>query len=505
MGILSITLIVLFVVFWWQDFKAIYKKHGSFISFSGSYKFRETLYFILLIVFSFAFVNLSGLGGSLNGSDSLLIASSVILSFLISLVWYLYLRRLDHFEKEPLLIIFITFVLGAIFSFFVFPISNFVQTEFNFFLNGEVWNDWWYCVFGIGMVEEIVKIIPFIIILKFTKQVNEPFDYIVYGSVSALGFAFIENTMYLYNSNLSAIYGRALFSSVAHMFDTSIITYGLIYLKHAKINLRGFQWIILLLLASFAHGFYDFWLINDAMNEYYFLTIFFYLLSIYLWVTMNNNLLNISPFYNLQKSINLKRIKYRIINLLLTVFFSAYMVSFLLYSKQAAYYVLFHSLQLNGFVLLFLAFNLSNMEFIKGHIGNVEFKNRMAFILPRIHSDDKHSGSRVLLFIHENTHMRRGKEGLRASFPFKATLLRRVSYQGNTNCYLIKLDEEFKEKWRVAPSYVIKLISKEDVLFGKNPRPMVLYGIKNEATIETGYIPDQDFIFIHETSGMKII
>lgn len=505
MFLLTIAVAILFITIWWQDFKASYSKYDGIIQFSHSYKFRETLYFILIISLPLLFVNYSDLGGFLTNSESALVVSSVIISFSISLIWYLFLYRLDYFEKEPIIIILLTFILGAAFSFLVFPIANFINYNLNFYLNGEIWNDWWYCVFGIGMVEEVVKIIPFLIVLKFTKYVNEPFDYIVYGSVSALGFAFIENIMYLNSSNLTAVYGRAMFSSVAHMFDTSIITYGLIYLKHSKIDLKGFQFPILLLLASLAHGFYDFWLINDAMNSYYYLTILFYLLSIYLWATMNNNLLNISPYYNLKEQFNRARLKYRIVNLLVTVIYFAYLMGFLLYGKRMANNLLFQSWQLNVFTLLFLAFNLSNMEFVKGFIGRVKFKNRFGFLLPRIHSNDNHAGKKVRIYIHEKMQMRKNREALRALFPINTTLLRRISYKGNIDCYLIRSDQSLNINNSLSDLFVLKLISKEEIILGIDPRPMVIYGLKRYPKFENGLIPDREIIFLHEVEGYEIL
>jgi len=505
MFLLTIAVAILFLTIWWQDFKVSYSKYKGIVQFSRSYKFRETLYFILIISLPLLFVNLSDLGGFLNASESALVVSSVIISFSISIIWYLFLYRLDFFEREPILIILLTFILGAAFTFFVFPIANFVNSNLHFYLNGEIWNDWWYCVFGIGMVEEIVKIIPFLIVLKFTKFVNEPFDYIVYGSVSALGFAFIENVMYLNSSHLTAIYGRAMFSSVAHMVFTSIITYGLIYLKHSKIDLKGFQFPILLLLASLAHGFYDFWLINDAMNSFYYLTILFYLLSIYLWATMINNLLNISPYYILTEQFNRARLKYRIVNLLITVIYFAYIMGFLLYGKGMANNLLFHSWQLNVFTLLFLAFNLSNMEFVKGYIGRVKFKNGFGFLLPRIHSNDNHAGKRVRIFIHEKMQMRNKREALRALFPIDTTLLRRISFKGNTDCYLIKSDHSLNINKLLSDHFVLKLISKEEIILGIEPRPMVVYGLKNHPKFEMGVIPDREIIFLHEVEGYEIL
>jgi len=504
MLLLTIVLGILFVILWWSDFQKVYRSYPNFPSFRKSYKFRETLYFLLIISLPIAFIEYSGLGNSLKISDGVLLSASLILSFSISLMWFLYLDRIDLFEREPRMIIIITFILGALFTFLVYPLSNFIDSSFDFRLNGELWNDWWYCVFGIGMVEEIVKIIPFFIVLRFSKHINEPFDYILYGSVSALGFAFTENVLYLQSSQLSAVYGRAMFSSVAHMFDTSIITYGLIYLKHEKIDLKGFEFPILLLIASLAHGFYDFWLINDAASSYYFFTILFFLFSIYLWVTMSNNMLNISPFYKTLNNFNPNRLKYRIVNMLLTIFYATYVFYFLFYGSGAAYRLLFNSWQLNVFILLFLAFNLSSLEFIKGNIGMVKFKNAFLFLLPRIHVYKDYSNCSVSLDIPSTMHMRTGKDKYRSMFPLSGKLIRRISYRGNTECYLLKVRESISSQFLHSDYFILKLISKEEESLSSKPNPMVFYGLKKLTAVESGVIPDKRIVFIHEVVGIEI-
>ena len=73
---------------------------------------------------------------------------------------------------------------------------DFFDYSLGFKKSGEVVNDLFYCVFGIGLIEETVKIIPFLLMLKFSRQINESIDYVIYASVSALGFAFMENLIY---------------------------------------------------------------------------------------------------------------------------------------------------------------------------------------------------------------------------------------------------------------------------------------------------------------------
>jgi RsiW-degrading membrane proteinase PrsW (M82 family) len=502
--LLSFTLGLLFVYLWTMDFRRSYKSYPVKREFLRSYKFKETIYFILIISLPVLFVNYSGLDGFFFHNNTVLFISSILLSFSISLIWFLYLLKVDHFEKEPFKTVLLVFALGAVFTFFVFPLSTFVNEYFHFQLNGDLWNDWWYCVFGIGMIEEFVKLIPFLIILKFSKQVNEPFDYIFYASISALGFAFVENTIYLNDSFLTAVYGRALFASVAHMFFSSTIAYGLVYLNYIKVDLKGFQYPILLFLAALGHGFYDFWMINDVASEFYFLTTFFFLLSIYLWATMINNSLNISPFYNLRVSFRKDRLKYRIVNLLISSFYFAYLMTFLLNNKLFANKLLFYSWHINVFILLFLAFNLSQIELIRGFVKRLSFGSRFLFFLPRIYSTENYAGRKVKLSIPELMVMRPGKEFLRDLFPIEGFLLRRLSIKGDVNHYFIRSEKGLAIKGVIQHHFVIKLISTEENIFSRSNNPMVLYGLKSFPDFKFGVIPDKEIVFLHETLGVEI-
>ena len=87
----------------------------------------------------------------------------------------------------------------------------------------EFFNDFIYCILGIGAIEELMKIIPLFLVMFFSKQLKEPIDYVVFASISALGFAFIENLIYFDEAGLKTIQGRSLSSTVTHMFNSSLI------------------------------------------------------------------------------------------------------------------------------------------------------------------------------------------------------------------------------------------------------------------------------------------
>jgi RsiW-degrading membrane proteinase PrsW (M82 family) len=145
----------------------------------------------------------------------------------ILIVWVIFLVQLDIYEREKWYSVIFAVLLGMFFTFFADALYKFYSVFLHFNLNGNIYNDFLYCWFGIGLIEEIVKIIPFLILLRYFTMINESYDYILYASLTALGFSFIENLIYFQTNQLHIIHGRALSSSLAHMFFSSIIAYGI--------------------------------------------------------------------------------------------------------------------------------------------------------------------------------------------------------------------------------------------------------------------------------------
>ncbi len=225
--------------------------------------------------------------------------SDILGALFVTLVWIFYLYRADVFERESLWHIAFVLLLSMLITPLTLLLGDMETVYLGLDKNGEFWNDFIFCVFSIGLREEIIKIIPFLLLLRFTKAVNEPFDYILYASVSALGFAFVENMIYFEPGKFNIIVGRALISTVSHMFDTSIIAYALVLNKY-KWEGKYPNWLVFLgglLVASLAHGFYDLWLINEWAKQYFLITFVFYVFSISAWFTFKSNALSNSDFF----------------------------------------------------------------------------------------------------------------------------------------------------------------------------------------------------------------
>jgi hypothetical protein len=177
-----------------------------------------------------------------------------------------------------------------------------------FRLTGRALNDLVFCIFGIGLIEETVKIVPVFLIVRFFRQVDESIDYILYAAVSALGFAFIENLGYFELSGLHRISGRAMSAVMVHMGLTSLVMYGFLLARYK--GRRGAPAVFALSLAAACviHGLYDFCLIGDARFGGLFLLSFLILvLLVQGFGTVINNSINISVFFDSSKAERLRR------------------------------------------------------------------------------------------------------------------------------------------------------------------------------------------------------
>ena len=114
-----------------------------------------------------------------------------------------------------------------------------------------------YAVLAIGLIEETVKLLPFLLFVVRFRAFDEPIDGIVYASFVALGFAAVENMLYVPQLDSTAAYARGFVAPVLHIVFASIWGY---YLGRAWLRGRNRLAAIGagLAISAFIHGVYDF-------------------------------------------------------------------------------------------------------------------------------------------------------------------------------------------------------------------------------------------------------
>jgi len=121
-----------------------------------------------------------------------------------------------------------------------------------------------YAMLVIGPIEEMAKMIPFLLIVIRFKAFDDPMDGIIYASFIALGYAAVENYHYLDFLTITEAFARGFASPVIHIVFASVWAHWI-----ARALLDGESVLrpafLGFFLAAGLHGFYDFLVLRHAV------------------------------------------------------------------------------------------------------------------------------------------------------------------------------------------------------------------------------------------------
>jgi len=204
---------------------------------------------------------------------TILIALAVFPAVYLLLVIY----RQDKIEKEPASLIVKLFIFGAVAAFLAGTLEEYGQAILNTFtINDERVYLILFAFLVVGVIEEGLK---FIFLKRLTWKhpaFNYRFDAIVYAVSISLGFAALENILYVFSYGLSVVIPRALLAIPAHTGFAVFMGayYGRAKLAYDRGNYKKANWLLFLgyAFAVFLHGFYDACaMINEPIFTYIFL------------------------------------------------------------------------------------------------------------------------------------------------------------------------------------------------------------------------------------------
>tara|TARA_R110001632_G_scaffold47551_5_gene120453 strand:- start:9229 stop:9900 length:672 start_codon:yes stop_codon:yes gene_type:complete len=175
------------------------------------------------------------------------------------IIAYIYFK--DTFEKEPWKLLLKNFILGGTLSVIAtFLLSYFIHLFLPVLDSKSVFDMFIKAFVAVALVEEFSKY--FIVrSVQDNKAFNEPFDGIVYSVVISMGFATLENILYIFNYGFETGVLRAFTAVPAHATFAILMGYFMGKAKFSKnkflLNLTG------LFVATVFHGAYDFFLFLD--------------------------------------------------------------------------------------------------------------------------------------------------------------------------------------------------------------------------------------------------
>jgi RsiW-degrading membrane proteinase PrsW (M82 family) len=200
----------------------------------------------------------------------LLLASAPVFIILV----YVYIR--DKYDREPIGLLLKTLLAGALTVIPVMIINSGIEGyKSNFSGYGETA----YVAFIVaGLVEEFFKFVTLYLLIWKNREFNERFDGIIYAVFISLGFALIENIMYVYTYGESVGYTRALTAVPAHALFGITMGYFFGQAKFSKKD-KLLHFSKALIYPVLLHGIYDFIL----MSQHPYLLLVFIPFIIYLW------------------------------------------------------------------------------------------------------------------------------------------------------------------------------------------------------------------------------
>lgn len=181
----------------------------------------------------------------------------VALAPVVIILLFVYTR--DKLEKEPLSMLIKALVLGALVPIPVILIGTLLIKIM------PDYNQWWTAFYNAFVVaaltEEGFKFLALFLLIRKSPEFDERFDGIVYAVFIALGFAAIENVMYVYDGGITTGLMRAFTAVPAHaLFGISMGYYfALSKFESENTNANLFK---ALAVPIILHGIYDFILMS---------------------------------------------------------------------------------------------------------------------------------------------------------------------------------------------------------------------------------------------------
>ena len=210
----------------------------------------------------------------------------------------LFLLFTDRYDREPKRLLLLVFFLGMVVTLPTL-IAEKVGQMFNIYrgLKGQLFE----AFIVIGLAEEYFKRLVVLKTVYYHPAFNERLDGIIYCGVAALGFATLENFMYIlsYSATAPDIWiSRALLSVPTHMLLGITMGY---YLSMAKFCsypalCRKYYWMSLI-VPALLHGAFDFILISDLPL----LSLLLLPFVAYLWIS---SMIKLRRYYKESKEIN---------------------------------------------------------------------------------------------------------------------------------------------------------------------------------------------------------
>ena len=190
-----------------------------------------------------------------------------VIALYFSLIWGLFFYSVFKTHQVSIkksVTIFFSVQILIFFSVFILNINQFnpfyrLIEEGNSFINQIIG-----FVFGVGIFEELVKLLPVYFFIKYSKEPLLPQTVVFYGLISGIGFGVFEGVIYQISVNSKLDYNTSFFMNIArltslpflHAVWSGLSSYFIAFSFLYPIK-RYSMWLLAILIPAILHGLYD--------------------------------------------------------------------------------------------------------------------------------------------------------------------------------------------------------------------------------------------------------
>lgn len=183
-----------------------------------------------------------------------------------ALIWLWFWLKEDNQKPEPKGLLATIFIIGMIAVIFVMPIQKFIQS---------VVTSYEWQTIAWASAEELIKYLAVVILLYKTNRIDEPIDWPIFLITSALGFAALENALFLIKplslnqTTVGLLTGQLRFlgSTLLHAVSSGLIGVALGLSFYMGKYIKKIYLLAGLLLAIALHSTFNFFIIEDNGNN----------------------------------------------------------------------------------------------------------------------------------------------------------------------------------------------------------------------------------------------
>ena len=189
---------------------------------------------------------------------------ALMAGLLPALFWLWFWLREDKCKPEPKLLIASAFIAGMLVVPLVLPFQKFAMDRFT----GD------NLVFAWVIIEEVLKYSAALIVVFWHKAVDEPIDSIIYMITIALGFAALENTLFIWGplsdgeitSSILTGHFRFLGATLLHVLASGTVGAFMAFAYYKRSSVKILYATIGLFIAIILHALFNL-TIMDASGE----------------------------------------------------------------------------------------------------------------------------------------------------------------------------------------------------------------------------------------------